>query len=137
MALLQPDDDHAEAPLDPATERVRRKLVRLLVISFGIMVMGLGAVIAAIIYKISERNDGAVIRSDSAVTGIATGTGRLSAETAIAGAIDLPAGARVLAASLDGDHALITIALPDGAMQLLVIDLPTGKIFVRYDLTTR
>jgi len=137
MADLQSDDGHAEAPLDPAAERLRRKLVRLLVISFGIMVLGLGAVIAAIIYKINERNEGADIRPDSAVADAAVARGRLTAEIAIAGAIDLPAGARILASSLDGDRALITIALPDGAMQLLVIDLPTGKIFVRYDLRTR
>jgi hypothetical protein len=136
MVNLQSDDEHAEAPLDPAAERVRRKLVRLLVISFAIMVLGLGAVIAAIIYKINERNDGADIRQDGAVGDIAAGTGRLSAQTVIAGAIELPAGARIVTSSLDGDRALITIALPDGAMQLLVIDLPTGKVFVRYDLRT-
>ena len=116
---------------------MRRKLVRLLVASFGIMILGLAAVIAAIVYKINERNDGAGMPPDIAVTDTAAGTGSLSVETAIAGAIDLPAGARIVAASLDGDHALITIALPDGAMQLLVIDLPTGKVFVRYDLRTR
>ncbi|HUU43413.1 MAG TPA: hypothetical protein VMX57_06510 [Planctomycetota bacterium] len=132
MALLQSDDDQGEAPLDPTAERVRRKLVRLLVISFAIMIVGLGAVIAAIIYKINERNDGVDIGPDSA----AGRTGRLSVETEVAGAVDLPAGARILAASLDGDHALITIALPDGAMQLLVVDLPSGKVFVRYDLRT-
>jgi hypothetical protein len=140
MSNLQSDDDHGEAPLDPAAERVRHKLVRLLVISFGIMVLGLGAVIAAIVYKINERNDGADIRPDSAGADTAAGTiaasRRLSAETAIAGAVDLPAGARILTASLDGDHALITISLPDETMQLLVIDLPSGKVFVRYDLRT-
>ena len=101
------------------------------------MILGLAAVIAAIIYKINERNDGADVRPDSVVTDTAAGTGRLSVETAIAGAIDLPAEARIVATSLDGDHALITIALPDGTMQLLVINLPSGKVFVRYDLRTR
>ena len=119
---------------------MRRKLIRLLAASFGIMILGLAAVIAAIVYKINERNDGADIRPDSAAAGMAAGamagTGRLSVETAIAGAVDLPAGARIVAASLDGDHALITIALPDDTMQLLVIDLPSGKVFVRYDLRT-
>ena len=115
---------------------MRRKLIRLLVASFGIMILGLAAVIAAIVYKINERNDGAGIRPDSAAADTATGKSRLSVETAIAGAVDLPAGARIVAASLDGDHALITIALPDGKMQLLVIDLPSGKVFVRYDLRT-
>ncbi len=112
---------------------MRRKLVRLLVVSFGIMVLGLGAVIAAIVYKINERNEG----SEKAATGAAAEAGRLSAETTIAGAIDLPAGARIVSSSLDGDRALITIALPDGAIQLLVIDLPSGNIIVRYDLRTR
>jgi len=119
---------------------VRRKLIRLLVISFGIMILGLGAVIAAIVYKINERNDAADTRAGAAADAsesAKSATGRLSAETAIAGAIDLPAGARILAASLDGDHALMTLALADGTMQLLVIDLPTGKVFVRYDLRTR
>jgi hypothetical protein len=137
MEILQSDDDPAEAPLDPAAERVRRKLVRLLVVSFGIMVLGLGAVIAAIIYKINERNDDAAIARDSTLAGTAARESRLSAQTAIAGAIDLPAGARIVAADLDGDHALITLALPAGAMQLLVLDLPTGKIIVRYDLRTQ
>ena len=115
---------------------MRRKLIRLLVASFGIMILGLGVVIAAIVYKINERNDGADIRPDSAAADTAAGKSRLSVETAIAGAVNLPAGARIVAASLDGDHALITIALPDGKMQLLVIDLPSGKVFVRYDLRT-
>ncbi len=120
---------------------MRVKLVRLLVISFGIMILGLAAVIAAIIYKIKEGNDGADISPDDSLTAAAmripSATGRLSVDRAIAGAIDLPAGARIVASSLDGDHALITIVLPDGAMQLLVIDLPSGKVFVRYDLRTR
>ena len=116
---------------------MRRKLVRLLVVSFGIMVLGLGAVIAAIIYKINERNDDAAIARDGTLAGPAARESRLSAQTAIAGAIDLPAGARIVAADLDGDHALLTLAMPDGAMQLLVLDLPTGKIIVRYDLRTQ
>ncbi len=140
MVFLQSDDNDAEAPLDPAAERVRRKLVRLLMVSFGIMFVGLATVIAAIIYKISERNDGAEIRLGAAVGEApalpTTATGRLSLETTIAGAVDLPAGARIVAASLDGDRALITIVLPDGAQQLLVIDLPSGQVFVRYDLKT-
>ncbi len=115
---------------------MRRKLIRLLVASFGIMILGLAAVTAAIVYKINERNDGADTAAGT-MAGTKTETGRLSVETTIAGAIDLPAGARILASSLDGDHALITIALPDGATQLLVIDLPTGKVFVRYDLRMR
>ncbi len=141
MTTFHSDAQDGEAPLDPAAERVRRKLVRLLVASFGLMILGLAAVIAAIIYKINESNGGADIRPSAVVADAPARTksvmGRLTPETVIAGTIDLPTGARILASSLEGDHALITIALPDGRMQLLVIDLPTGKVFVRYDLRTR
>jgi len=120
---------------------LRVKLVRLLMVSFGIMILGLAAVIAAIIYKINEGNDGGDDlpgASLSEASGRSSpAAGRLSVDRAIAGAIDLPAGGRITASSLDGDHALITLVLPDGAIQLLVIDLPTGKVFVRYDLRTR
>ena len=34
-------EDDNEKPLDPATEKVRRKMVRLLAVSIGVMMMGL------------------------------------------------------------------------------------------------
>ena len=54
MANINPDIDGDEQPLDPAMERVRRKMIRLLAVSIGIMVIGLMAVLAAIVYKISQ-----------------------------------------------------------------------------------
>ena len=51
MSLNANDDD---APLDPAVERVRRKVMRLMGISVAIMMVGLMAVIGAIFYKISS-----------------------------------------------------------------------------------
>ena len=43
-----------EAPLDPAAERVRRKMVRLLAVSMGIMFIGVFAVLAAVVWQIGE-----------------------------------------------------------------------------------
>ncbi len=54
MANINPDIDAEEQPLDPAMERVRRKMIRLLAVSIGIMVIGLMAVLAAIVYKINQ-----------------------------------------------------------------------------------
>ena len=54
MANINPDLDGEEQPLDPAMERVRRKMIRLLAVSIGIMVIGLMAVLAAIVYKINQ-----------------------------------------------------------------------------------
>ena len=51
-------DTEEDAPLDPAAKRLRRKLVRLLFVSGGIMMAGLIAVIAAIVYKLGKAEDG-------------------------------------------------------------------------------
>ena len=38
MANVNPDLDGEEQPLDPAMERVRRKMIRLLAVSIGLFV---------------------------------------------------------------------------------------------------
>jgi len=48
------DDRDEEGDLDPAMERVRRKLVRLLFFSTGVMALGLTAVVAGIFYRVSQ-----------------------------------------------------------------------------------
>ena len=48
------NDLDEEKPLDPAVERVRRRMLRLMVISIGIMMTGLMAVLGAIVYKIGS-----------------------------------------------------------------------------------
>ncbi len=46
--------------LDPAMEAVRRKLVRLLLVSGSVMALGFVAVIVAVIYRVSEQSASAV-----------------------------------------------------------------------------
>ena len=79
-AMTSFDDTEDEAPLDPAAERLRRKLVRLLFVSGGIMMLGFIAVFAAIVYKLNERGQGA---------------GRLSAASPVEASIAVPPGYRV------------------------------------------
>ena len=45
------DDFDDDKPLDPAMEKVRRKLARLMAVSIGIMLVGLMAVLGAVVYK--------------------------------------------------------------------------------------
>lgn len=105
------DDDDKEKPLDPATERVRRKMARLLAVSIGIMMVGLMAVLGAIVYKI----------------------GGTPAPVASGGtlALDLPAGKAIGAMALDGDRALLHVGEGAGE-ELVLIDLATGKVLSRY-----
>ena len=46
--------DEQEAPLDPAFEKVRRKMVRLLIISSSVIILGLMAVVYSIVYRVNR-----------------------------------------------------------------------------------
>ena len=54
MSNVEPDEQE-EKPLDPVMENVRRKMVRLQLVSAGIMGVMLMAVLAAIVYKVTQR----------------------------------------------------------------------------------
>jgi hypothetical protein len=112
-------DSDDEAPLDPAAERLRRRLVRLLFLSGGIMMLGLIAVFAAIVYKVRASGEGAVA---------------LSASSPVAANIAIPQGYRIVATALDGNHALLTLAGPDGSTSLLLVDLGSGRPLGRYSI---
>ena len=88
-----------EEPLDPATERVRRKMVRLLIVSIGIMVVGLMAVFGAIIYKIGERSETATSETPPAHTALA-----VPDSANYIGTIDIPQGAEIHSTSLHGSQ---------------------------------
>ena len=49
-------DDEKDKPLDPAVEKVRKKLVRFVAINLGLLFLALMAVVGAIVYK--SRNAG-------------------------------------------------------------------------------
>ena len=49
------NDDQEDKPLDPVMENVRRKMMRLQLVSGGIMLLMFMAVLAAIVYKINTR----------------------------------------------------------------------------------
>ena len=117
MTAYETEED---APLDPAAERLRRKLVRLLFISGGIMMLGFIAVFAAIVYKVGKAEEG-YARTPSAAAPVDA-------------RIAVPVGYRVTATSLDGDRALLTLLAPDGTISLMLIDLKTGATLGRYSI---
>ena len=96
-----------EKPLDPAIEAVRKRLARLMVVSIGIMMVGLLAVLGAIVYK-------------------AYGTG--SAVVASQGTLAIPAGMIVVDQSLDGDCIALRLRGPDGAETIMLFSLSNGAV---------
>jgi hypothetical protein len=122
------DDD---LPLDPAVERVRRKLVRLLVGSFGIMILGLIAVFSTIVYRLSS-NPASDPSSDRASTvSEADPAGAMPASVDVL----LPGGARVVSTSISGPRTLLHIEVPgEEHGQLIIMETDTGKIVGRFRL---
>jgi hypothetical protein len=125
MANINPDIDGDEQPLDPAMERVRRKMIRLLAVSIGIMVIGLMAVLAAIVYKISQPVPEAVTAARSEVPGQPLGA-------AMAGeAITLDPGTRILSHNLANSTLSLETRLADGTRQILLYDIATKRVVAR------
>ena len=82
--------------------------LKILVVVMGVMLVGgIAVLVAAITYRASHPRS-ASLPFDAA-------------------AIELAAGARIEAMSVDGDRLVAAILMPDGNRQLLVIDLVTGR----------
>jgi hypothetical protein len=117
--------DEDEKPLDPVMENVRKKMVRLLLTSLGIMMVGLMAVLGAIVYKINRGGDEVpAVRTEIPSDG-----------ALIAGSIALPKGAWVNGQSLSGNRISLDVTLQGGARQIVVFDIAAQKVMARFALT--
>jgi hypothetical protein len=125
MANALPDDKE-EKPLDPEMEKVRRKMVRLLAVSIGIMFVSLMAVLGAIVYKFTRPAEGPAP--------VASG---VPSEAPVAGAIALPAGFAVEAMALDGDRVALFGRLADGSRRLIVHDAVSGRTISETTISER
>lgn len=119
-------DDDDEKPLDPAVEKVRRKLVRFVGINLGLLFVALMAVVAAIVYK--SRSEVAEVPGQEAEIPVAAG------DLLASGKIALPAGAKIVSQALSGNRVSLDVELAGGARALFVYDLATGRMMGRFDI---
>lgn len=119
MADIEPDDQD-EKPLDPAMENVRRKMVKLQLVSGGIMLLMFMAVLAAIVYKVT--------RPDGSARPVAQPGLAIPADQPIVAAVLLPAGFTVLSTDLSNNQILFYGTTSDGTRKALVFDLSVGRI---------
>lgn len=105
-----------EPPLDPVLENVRRKLVRRMAWSLGIMMVGLMAILGAIVYKITvpEKGD----------ADLALGEPRTIA-------VDIADGESITKSQLDGRLVLVETMDDAGNRSLLIVDLESGQVHTR------
>lgn len=112
-------DEQDEKPLDPVLERVRRKMIRLQLVSAGVMVVALMAVLIAIVYKGHRANEAA---RGPAITEDVPNEGSTLVKAV------LPEGFKVNATQLSGDRILFDGIDKDGKRKMLVFNLRRGRI---------
>jgi hypothetical protein len=125
MARPALEDDNDEKPLDPAVERVRRKLVRFVGINLGLLFLALMAVALAIVYKSRTPASEAPRGEVSEIPAPASGA-------TLQGDIVLPAGAKLLSQSLSGNRITLLTELSDGSQTVLLFDIGEGRIIGRF-----
>jgi hypothetical protein len=112
------DDDEADKPLAPEVEAVRRKLARLMAVSVGTMLIGLMAVLFALVYKLSGPS-GTQTPAIAGSPAAGTAAGNL--------AVTLPAGAEIVSHTLSGASLSFDVRLADGRREIHVFDLTANK----------
>ena len=116
-------DDLDEKPLDPEMEKVRRKMVRLLAVSIGIMFIGLMTVLGALVYKFT--------RSDApAASGalVAGSPASVPSDAPVEGVVSLPEGFSIESVSLDGPRIGFFGRAADGSRRLIIHDISVSRI---------
>ena len=107
--------EQEDEPLDPKVEAIRRKMVRLLIVSGGIMMIGLMTVLVAIVYRINQSGE------------------RYAANAVTEATITLPTGSVIEQTALDGDRMMLTLRLADGSREIHLIKAD-GTVAARYQL---
>lgn len=112
-----------EKPLDPATERVRKKLVKFSAVFMGLNMLALMAVLGAIVYKIGGYGEEAEAEPAATQAG-----GAMALEPGFERELALPEGARILNASENAGRVLLNLAFRDGSRALWFYDVESGEI---------
>ncbi len=90
-----------DEPLDPKVEAIRKKMVRLLLVSGAIMMIGLMTVLIAIVYKLNESSAPAVAKS---------------------GAVSVPSGSEIISTAMGDGKIMLTVRNSDGKTSLMIFD---------------
>lgn len=119
MNAPNPDinDNDEDKPLDPATEKVRKKLVKFSAIFMGINMLALMAVLVAIVYKISGSGGEEAAAVSSAPV-----------EPGFERFIDVPDGTQIVSASRNGNEVSMVLRLSGGKQAIWFVDIASGNV---------
>ncbi|WP_317993746.1 hypothetical protein [Bartonella gliris] len=109
-----------DQPLDPAVERVRKKLMRLMSISIVITLISILIVLFLIVYKLMATGPAskqtALFSSHSKNQEVAHHT------------LSLPEGTQILSESLSEHNIMLKILTPDGQTKFMIYNYHTGAL---------
>ena len=120
-------DDQEEKPLDPVMENVRRKMIRLQLVSGGIMLLMFMAVLAAIVYKITTRDGKPQAAS-------VTSGGAVPSDAPVKATAALPDGFAVSAVSQSSGQILFYGVMADGTRRAFLFDIASGRTVAEIDI---
>ena len=123
------NDDQEDKPLDPVMENVRRKMMRLQLVSGGIMLLMFMAVLAAIVYKINTRES----KPEAAVSAASSGL-VVPSDAPVKATATLPDGFAVSAVSQAGGQILFYGVMADGVRKAFLFDIAAGRIVAEIDV---
>ncbi|WP_409361043.1 hypothetical protein ACRPOS_006965 [Bartonella heixiaziensis] len=117
-----------DQPLDPAIERVRKKLMRLMMISIVITLISILVVLFLIVYKItatgSAQKQTAPLSSHNKNPEVAHHT------------LSLPEKTQILSQSLSEHNIVLKILTPDGHTKFMVYNYHTGALIAVLSVKT-
>lgn len=119
-------DEQKDKPLDPTLEKVRRKMLRLQLVSAAIMFVSLMAVLAAVVYKVRH----APAPEKTTAGGLA-----IPSDQPLSLAARLPAGFKVTSTSLSGTQILFYGTTAEGQGRAYVFDLSVGRMIADVAVT--
>jgi hypothetical protein len=120
-------DNEDEKPLDPAVEKVRRKMIRFMGINLSLLFLALMAVVGGIVYKSRT-----VLPASPETDGLA-----LSVEGLVEGSIGLPAGARITSQSFNGKSLSLLVEEAGGRQVIYVFDIASRRIVGRFEVVAK
>jgi hypothetical protein len=120
------NDDQEDKPLDPVMENVRRKMMRLQLVSGGIMLLMFMAVLAAIVYKINTRES----KPEAAVAGSVA----VPSDAPVKATATLPDGFAVSAVSQSAGQILFYGVMADGVRKAFLFDIAASRIVAEIDV---
>ncbi|WFP77815.1 fimbrial protein [Mesorhizobium sp. WSM4906] len=118
-------DEDEEKPLDPAAEKVRRKLIRFMVVNLGLLFLALMVVIGALVYK---------ARNAPVVGSVPAGDVQVPT---LSGDIVLPVGAKVVSQALSGNRLSIDAELADGSRSIFIYDIAERRMIGQFAIRSK